>query len=144
MAQRAGWEFQVRVGASNYVFVCKRYRSENESPPLDNSNSEGRPGNPAATNQNARGYGTNVKNLRRSRLVLEQATRDDSENPFAAPLSWKEGVYVNDLKIYPAGVATPAYVDTYNSLLITKVTREGEVGGLQPLTFEMVSDGQYD
>ena len=144
MAQRAGWEFQIRVGASAYVFVAKRYRSENESPQLDNSNSEGRPGNPAATNQNARGYATAVKNLRRARLTLEQATRDDNENPFAAPLSWREGIYVDSLTIFPAGVTSPLYKDTYNSLLITKVTKEGEVGGLQPLTFEFASDGQYD
>jgi|SRR5262245_16072371 len=151
MAMRAGWEFQVTITPSSATFnlVCKTYRSERSAPTLDGSNSEGRPGNINAPTQNARGYAARVKNLRSARLVLGGATIDDFENPFIgtgnSPLNWKEGDYVTNFAIHPAGVGVgnPNAVERYDSLQIIKITRSGEVGGLQPFDIEFESDGKY-
>jgi hypothetical protein len=141
MAQRAGWEARIKIGpnagAMSY-FAVKRWSIEPSCPLLNADNTEGKPGNSAAAN--ARGFASRVKNIRSARIMLEQATFDDTDDPFAAPYNLAEGVFVR-LELYPAGAGV---VHTIDSMCISKMTVAGEVGQLQPVTIEAESDGNYD
>lgn len=143
MRNVSGWEFQVTIGGANVAMACKTYRSERRTPSQDMTNSEGEPGNPAAANQAARGFQSVLGAPRRARVVLGSATINVDKNPFIAPLNLKEGDYVTNLKIWPAGTTNPASVETYGSLKVVGITRNGDTQGLQPFEIEFESDGEY-
>jgi hypothetical protein len=139
MPQRAGWEFQIDV--NGVAFVAKRYQIKAESPLLDCSNSEGKPGKPGGAL--APGFAGSLRNLRRATVSVGVATYDDDVNYFAPPLSLREANYLSNVKVYPGG-RSGARIHSIDSLLITAVTLEGTVGQEQPVSFEGVSDGNYN
>lgn len=139
MAMKAGHQARIRFDDSDYA--VKSWQIESETTPLDCSNTEGRPGNSAAANQSAYGFAATLAGLRRARMRFTNATYDDAF-PFGGPTAFTEGDYVNEIQIFPDRDNSSDY-HGFASMMVTKVTMEGEVDGLQPVTFEGVSDGQY-
>lgn len=145
MPMVAGHRARIYFGADPYAM--KSWSLESECTPLDCSNTEGRPGNPLAANQTARGFASTLVGLRRCRCTFRTATYDTTF-PFGGPATWREGMYLTDCFIYPnnnaltgAAIGAPF---TFQSVIVSKITVEGEVDGLQPVTIEGVSDGFFD
>ena len=140
MAMRAGYEARIEI--HNEWYACQRWSLEAEVPPLDCNNTEGRPGNSRAANQEARGFAARLFGLRSARLRIVSATYDD-EYPFGGATLFREGQYLNNVHIYPAFGERPDLYHGLQSVVLAKVTLEGEVNGLQPITIEGWSDGEY-
>lgn len=135
MTQRAGWE--ARVTIDGVAYAVKRWSIKPAVTSIDVTNSEGRPGD--STQADAPGYGGVISGVGRAKVMLQSATFDDDDNPFAAPLSLQEGGY-HDVVIYPAGLAGDSHEV---HVMIEDLTHEGDVDGPQPVTIEASSDGAY-
>ena len=140
MAMRAGYE--ARISIDDEFYACKSWMLEAEVPPLDCSNTEGRPGNFNAANQAARGFAARLFGMRSARFRIVSATYDDAF-PFGGATLFREGQYLDNIKIYPAYDDVPDLSHSLESVVLAKVTLEGEVNGLQPITIEGWSDGEY-
>ena len=139
MAMRAGWE--ARVIFDGTPFAVKSWDMDSECTPLDASNTEGRPGNPLAANQAAKQFAATLAGLRRCRMSFRTATYDDTF-PFGGPATFREGDFVTNVTVLPfAATVTPF---AFESMMVTKVRIEGEIDGLQPVSLEGVSDGEFD
>jgi hypothetical protein len=138
MAQRAGWEARVKI--NTIFYAVKRWRVESAASDQDVSNSEGVPGNASSPALPQPGYSSSLGGLSKGTFTLTSATFDDEDNPFAAPLLLNEGDWA-EIEIFPAGAAGPRHY--LANALITRLTNEGEVDGLSPVTIEGVTDGAY-
>jgi hypothetical protein len=128
-------------------FAVKRWSMTPEAPGLNADNTEGKPGRPLANL--APGYAAKVRGIKSCRVRLEQATLDDSADPFStapagAGFNIREGDYMK-VFIWPdrdnsGNTALAHTAEVY----VERVDYSGEVGGLQPVTIEGTSDGNYN
>lgn len=136
MAQRRAADARWKI--DGILYAVKRFRRSGRANPIDVSNSEGVPGNPAQPA--ALGTSACIGDLPEGQFQLVSATFDDAANPFAAPLVLIENSY-HTLQHYPAGIAGPAAA-AFNALLV-EVVSEGQIPGAQPVTLTFQSDGAY-
>jgi hypothetical protein len=139
MALRSGFEARVQLDVT--LYAVKRWSIDPETTALDVSNSEGIPGDTSGAIAAAPGVGfaSHIRSNKKVRVMLQSATFDDSNNPFAAPLALDVGMYIT-VAIFPWGLGG----DSHSArILIDKIKHEGEVDGAQPVTIEGVSDGRY-
>jgi hypothetical protein len=108
--------------------------------PIDVSNSEGIPGNPAAAA--GPGFASTLPDLRSGEFTVSQAMFVASDNPYEAPILLQEGEYY-DLNFFPADLdGTAPSTGTY---LCVEVGEQGTVnqGALIP-SARFRSDGPYN
>lgn len=128
----------VKVDIDGVPFAAQRVRAGDRSPALNVSNSEGQTGNPVTAD--GPNYVSKTPDLREGTLQLVNATFDDDNNPFGSPLFLTSGNWYAVL-IYPAGRDGEAH--DYGNLLLESVGHDFGIPGLQPCTFDFVSDGSY-
>lgn len=136
MAFRAGYRFRVRVNSTAYVSVGVNVAASVD--PLDVTNTEGSPGNSAASA--ATGYAAVIPGVKAMRVSVQGATFDDSDNPFISPLSVQVGNYCT-LRVYLSSLSSVSWYCA--SFLITNVTYSAQVRGLQPVSFDGQSDALF-
>jgi len=137
MPQRSGWEARVKLGGLFYA--VKTWRFETAVPDLDVSNTEGVAGNGLVAAP-AIGYSGALPGLAKGTFTLASATFDDDNNPFAVPLLLRAGIYLA-VQIFPARATGVSHL--LPNCLIMRVTHEGDVTGLSPVTIEGTTDGAY-
>jgi hypothetical protein len=138
MAQLAGFNAQVDI--NGIAYTVSEYRIDDETPALETTNSEAVLGD-GTVDPVGGGYQTNVSGVSQAKVMLKTATFDDTDDVFAAPLSLASAIVVA-VSIFPDG-RTAGLPHTFPNLRITKVTPEGQINGLQPITIEGVTDGSY-
>jgi hypothetical protein len=134
--QRPGFTFRIEVNGSPYAVASSRFSSD--SPALNTSNTEGIPGNPTGTG----GLGTSscIADIPTGQVELRQATFDDSNSPYAAPIAFQNGLYYNIV-----GLPTGSGGNNWDmDILLTNITHEASVPGAQPVTVRGQSDGRYN
>lgn len=136
MTAYAGWQCDIDVNDNPYG--AKSWMVESETPPLRVDNTEGRAGHSLSVS--TKGYAAIIPGIAAARVRISSATYDDTDNIFETPHSIRDGDWIT-LNIYPAG--RTGTVLAFAGFVVTKVTLEGEVEGLQPITFEGHSDGEY-
>lgn len=132
-----------RCDLNQTAYHIRKFRIEYDRARLDVSNSEGVPGNadaPADADP-APGFGAALRGLRIANVTIEEATFDVDQNVFdSTPVNLGEDDYV-EIKIYPNGREGDFHY--FPSVQVEKVTHEGEVGQLQPVSFNGGSDGYF-
>lgn len=106
---------------------------------LDVSNTEGNAGDSTQPDTLSPGYACGVRGLYMAEVTIEEATFDTDMNLFITPILIKNSTYLR-LKIFPLRGFDYHY---FPSLQIEEVSHEGEVGGLQPVSFKGTHDGIY-
>jgi hypothetical protein len=139
MAQfRTGEDARADIDDIPYSF--KRFRLTKRQPRLEVGNSEGKAGNPAILDEDP-GYDAAVRGLRRMDITVEEATFDEESTIFGVPHTVAQHTYISNLRIYPNGRDGDYHY--FPSAFVEEVTHEGEVGGLQPVSFTASSDGKF-
>lgn len=136
MAFRAGYKFRVRLNSSTYVAADVGVDASVD--PQDVSNTEGNTGNSTATAHV--GYSAVIGGLSSARVNIRNATFDDSDNPFVAPLSVQAGNYAT-LRIYLYSTAGVSWY--FPSFFFAGVGYNAQVRGLQPVNFNGQNDGLF-
>jgi hypothetical protein len=136
MPQQPGFVFRVMILGVPYK--AKNVRVVDRATGQATDNSEGAPGNPVAVA--GVGYAAKVPSVKEATITITSATYDSTDNPFAAPYLIRAQQYV-EILVYPIS-GGPVLWD-FPVALITEVTYEAEVRGLQPVTFTAESDGRY-
>lgn len=140
MAHRSGYEWRVTIGDAGGNWGAKGFSIVQETTEASVANSEGIIGKTGGAADSTASFDAHVRTLRRARITIRFATFNDSADLFAAPLSLKEGDH-HAMSVSHLRNNTKKW--TFPSVLITKVTQEGEIDGLQPLTIEGITDGAY-
>lgn len=128
-----------RVFIEGTAYHVKKWSIKFKRPRLDVSNTEGMAGNSLQPDTLSPGYAAGVRGLYAAEVTLEEATFDADLNMFLTPISMQADDYTS-IKIYPVRGGDYHY---FPSLLIEEISHEGEVGGLQPVTFTGSSDGIF-
>lgn len=137
MPQQPGFVFRVMIGGVAYK--AKNVRVVDAATGQDVANSEGEPGSPVGSP--GVGYGAKVPGPKDARVTVTTATWDDGDNPFGGVYQIRSQIYLTDVWVFPIS-GGPLLWD-FPVLLVTEVTYEAEVRGLQPVTFTAESDGAY-
>lgn len=135
MAFRAGWRFRVKLRTVTYVAADCGVDAMVD--PQDVSNTEGNTGGGTTATV---GYATVLPGLTSCRANVRNATFDDADNPFLSPLTVKAGEYPT-LRIYLAGTSSVSWY--FPSFMISNVSWQGQVRGLQPCSFNGQADGLF-
>lgn len=146
----AGFNAKGTVNGAAYNFQTYRVRGVAQVHNI--SNTEGLPGNPAIDTVPQTGFSggtgledlvtcfeSNLPGLIHMEAMVRQATFNLSANPFAAPIDLGIGFYYNIAIFYVA--AGPAWECA--SFLTNDVDTDGDVRGLQPVSFSGISDGEF-
>lgn len=142
----AGFNAKSTVDASPYNFATYRVRAARNQ--LDVSNSEGLAGNgtiTAAQLGDVAGvvdgavFESRIPGLGHLEATIRQATFDAANNPFGSPWNIADGFYYAVVVFY--ATAGPNWESA--SLLVNDVDTDGDVRGLQPVSFSGMSDGEY-
>ena len=140
---QAGFQAKARLGASGAApttaYAIARWTIADEVQEQDVSNTEGQEGNTTISSLNP-GFSAYIAGLRRFTANLVNASFDVTNNPFAAPLNLNAGVYVA-IKLFLNQATGVSWFCT--SFLINRISQDGDVRGLQPLTIAGVGDGFY-
>lgn len=128
----------VRITVDGVAFAVSRVRVGDRTTAQNVSNSEGVCGNPLVAP--ALGFVTKTPDLREGSLEMTAVTFDDENNPFSAPLSFTSGNWYQ-VSVFPAGLAGPFH--DLGNILLTNVTHEFNIPGLQPVNLTFESDGLY-
>lgn len=142
----AGFNAKATIDSAAYAFATYRVRAVGQH--HDVSNTEGLAGNsgiPAAQLGDVSGasgaavFQSNLPGQLHLEATVRQATFDLANNPFAAPIVLDVGFFYEIAILYvTAGPAWEA-----DSFLINDLSGEGDVKGLQPVSFSGVSDGKF-
>jgi hypothetical protein len=152
MAEIAGKNARVAIDASGnwpggfgiafafFRISSATFKSGNE--PYDHTNSEGTPGNPAATAAH-RGFRSKLGTPTGGEVTLKQLTFDSTtSNPFLAPFILFDGAYVN-VRIFPAWDVDPTRWHHFPSLLVKDISGEIDISAGEPVTISFDTDGAY-
>ena len=143
---QAGFQAKARLGPSGTnpttAYAIARYTIADECQEQDVSNTEGIGGNPSVLS-NTPGFGSYIGGLRRFTANLVNATYDALANPFAAPLSLASNIYIA-VRVFLGGAPAPLGVSWLStSFFINRISMDGDVRGLQPITVAGIGDGTY-
>lgn len=134
---QAGFQAKIRVNSTAYAGAS--YRIADECQEQDVSNTEGIAGNPAAPS-NTVGYSGYIGGLRRFTADIRNATFDVLSNPFLAPFSLAASSYIA-LRVFLNGSSGVSWQS--NSFFVNRIGTDGEIRGLQPISFSGLGDGFY-
>jgi hypothetical protein len=132
--KRRGADFRVRIDGVFYGFSSIGVSGNVAD--LIVSNTEGIPGNPLASD--VRFTTARIADLPDGQFTLSQATFDDADNPFAAPVSLELGEYYV-LEGFPSGEDGPSY--DWGNCMLCNFNHSARVPGPQPLELTFKPDG---
>lgn len=144
--------FRVRVKIDGYAFAVKRFSITDEVPDIDVTNSEGyddwnKDGSPVVrVFENAStttDYARSTPGSPKATVELEQATLIESTNanPFLQRFSLRTR-YFYEVEIFPNRSKSARH--WLPQAMAVKVSHQGEVSALQPVTITLVSHGPYE
>lgn len=132
------------ITAPPVFYHVKRWSIHYKRARLDVSNTEGMAGNDVQPDTLSPGYACGVRGLYTAEVTIEEATFDLDLNLFEFPISIQDSSVMQGrylaLRIYP--LRNQDY-HWFPSLLIEEVSHDGEMGGLQPVSFRGSHDGFY-
>jgi hypothetical protein len=136
MGQLSGFDAAIEV--NEVAYSVKMYSITANVPGLDVSNTEGYTGKVGGTD--AVGYTARVTGLKTAAIRLVQATYNEDDNLFGTPQDIRLGEYYS-FSITPN--RTGPEVFTMENGLVTSLSLDGDVEGLQPVSLEALSDGYF-
>lgn len=137
MPQQPGFVFRVMI--DGVAYKAKNVRVVDRATGQDVTNSEGVAG--SLIGISAVGFGAKVPAPKDATVTVTTATFDDDDNPFGPAYQINAQIYLTDVWVYP--ISGGPLLWAFPCLLVTEVTYEAEVRGLQPVTFTAESDGAY-
>lgn len=135
--QLAGFDGRVSIDDSDYS--VKQFSITATATALDVSNTEGIPG--GATSTGGVGYASKIPGLMSATFRFVSATYNEDDNIFGTPITVRIGEY-HQFDVLPNKTGSKTFRIT--SGLVTSVSLDGDVEGVQPVTLEGVSDGYFD
>lgn len=138
MAPLAG--FNARVKINDTLWAVARFEVRELTDGIDMSNSEGRLGNTAGIGEVKRGTRSKSQGLTGATVMLQEASYDPANDPFAAPMDLDEDDYA-DVKIYPSGLLGAYH--HFPALLITELSHSMDIQSTQPVTIQGETDGDF-
>lgn len=143
----AGFQAKSTIDGTPYAFATYRIRASGMRHNV--SNTEGLAGNSALGNAPQLGAVANftgvpcfesvLPGLDHLEATVRQATFDMANNPFLAPILLDIGFYYELIVFYAASGPNWAV----DSFLVNEIDSDGDVNGLQPVSFSGSSDGGF-
>jgi len=128
-----------RVLLRGTLYATQEFSFDETSQLDDCSNTEGVPAN-TALGSAAFGYASKLCDIISCRVMIRNATFDDTSNPFALPIALSAGFYL-PVRVYPAGLGGVSW--NIPNMAVSGVSHGGRVPGPQPITITGESDGLF-